>query len=540
MWPTTDRFFVNVRSEPAEVPAAKVRSGAIRGWRAQSAFALATLAAIAWSHRDAWASLARTWYEIETYSHGPLVLLASAYLVFALRRPLIHRSPGPSWTGFVAVLGVVVIGAIGNLAGVLALQHFAALASLPAVAFAYYGAEVMRIVVFPALYLFLAVPFGEVLLPGLIAGTAAVSVSVLQAFGIPVYVEGPFINIPSGTFHVVKACSGIRYLLASVSLGAVFAYVAFRSTRRRLLFMAICILVPIVANWIRATGIILIAHWSDMRLAAGVDHLIYGWLFFGVVMLIVFLIGSRFAENLAVPGSRSVGAAPLHEEGASGAGWIVSAAFMSMAVLTTVAVSAQSTRVMDQDAPLAASQAPEMPDVESWRRTDPGVGEWSPSFPGADSIRIASYRSGAGTVDVLIARYADIHGESDVVSSNNQLFDSSAWWLTEPVRTVSILDGKRRAQEYRIGNGVTSRLVWAWYVVGDAEVHSALGAKFLRLKAALIPQSNGMARIALSAPAEPGFEAAQQALAAFLADGIDCIRMSVRPGLDVPGKCGGT
>lgn len=48
-----------------------------------------------------------------------------------------------------------------------------------------------------------------------------------------------------------------------------------------------------VAIWTRSDTF---AHLSDNRLATGVDHLVYGWVFFGVVIMVMFMIGARWSE----------------------------------------------------------------------------------------------------------------------------------------------------------------------------------------------------------------------------------------------------
>ena len=65
---------------------------------------------------------------------------------------------------------------------------------------------------------------------------------------------------------------------------------------RRLVFIALSIIVPIIANGIRAYLIVMIGHLSNNRLATGVDHVIYGWVFFGFVMMLLFWIGSQWRE----------------------------------------------------------------------------------------------------------------------------------------------------------------------------------------------------------------------------------------------------
>ncbi len=71
----------------------------------------------------------------------------------------------------------------------------------------------------------------------------------------------------------------------------------YRSLARRIAFVALSLIVPIFANGIRAYLIVMTGHLSDMSLAVGVDHLIYGWIFFGFVMMLLFWIGSIWRED---------------------------------------------------------------------------------------------------------------------------------------------------------------------------------------------------------------------------------------------------
>ena len=131
--------------------------------------------------------------------------------------------------------------------------------------------------------------------------TADFTVAALRASGIPVYREGLQFVIPSGSWSVVEACSGIRYLMASFMVGSLFAYLNYRSWRRRLAFVAVSLVVPIVANWLRAYMIVMLGHLSGNTLAVGVDHLIYGWVFFGIVIMAMFMVGARWSEPDAQP-----------------------------------------------------------------------------------------------------------------------------------------------------------------------------------------------------------------------------------------------
>src|SRR5206468_6688395 len=133
-----------------------------------------------------------------------------------------------------------------------------------------------------------------------------------------VFREGNYFTIPSGSWSVVEACSGVRYLIASFMVGTLYAYLSYRSTARRAAFIAASLVVPIVANWLRAYMIVMLGHLTNNRLAVGADHLVYGWIFFGIVMALLFWIGSRWRQDedpLPVPvhaqAMRSVGPQPV-------------------------------------------------------------------------------------------------------------------------------------------------------------------------------------------------------------------------------------
>ena len=84
--------------------------------------------------------------------------------------------------------------------------------------------------------------------------------------------------------------------MASFMVGCLFAYLNYASWRRRLIFALVSLAVPIVANWLRAYMIVMLGHYSGNQLAVGADHLVYGWVFFGIVITVVFMVGARWSD----------------------------------------------------------------------------------------------------------------------------------------------------------------------------------------------------------------------------------------------------
>ena len=100
----------------------------------------------------------------------------------------------------------------------------------------------------PLLYLYFAVPFGAFVTPVLQSFTAWFIDAGLTVLGIPHFITDMVIEVTSGTFFVAEACAGLRFLIASVAFGVFFALLNYRSPGRRAAFIAVSIVVPIVAN----------------------------------------------------------------------------------------------------------------------------------------------------------------------------------------------------------------------------------------------------------------------------------------------------
>src|SRR5260370_10879756 len=109
------------------------------------------------------------------------------------------------------------------------------------------------------------------------------------------------IEIPEGSFEVAEACAGWRFLIASTVFGCFFAVLMYRSFIRRALFVILSVAVPIAANGLRALGIIVLAHLEGSAAAVEADHVLYGWLFFTLVILILIAIGLMFAQKADQP-----------------------------------------------------------------------------------------------------------------------------------------------------------------------------------------------------------------------------------------------
>lgn len=459
-------------------------------------FAALGLVALAWcatiaTYLDSYAGIVDLWSRSDTYAHGYVVLPISAYLVWRNRANWLSLNFTAQPWALLFVAGCLLARLLGVIAGVQALEHLAAIAILPALVWGLLGSAFARANLFPLLFLLFAVPIGDFLIDPMMEFTADFTVAAIRLTGIPVYREGLFFSLPSGNWSVVKACSGIRYIIASVMLGALFSYLTYQKTYKRVLFLLFSAVVPIFANGIRAVIIVLIGHWSGMELATGVDHLIYGWVFFGIVIFIMFWIGGFFADET------TLSSVSLSKEGQASNGRIQVAVLASVCALL-IGFRAWEAGALQSSVPTHENkmQLPTM--IGAWKLDEPMLGDWEPRFHNPDQTLHGSYRLGESRVGIYVAYFPRQGKDSELVSSSNSLVGDRNRWRLADRHAVNASFGPA-TESTLIGNG-EQWLLWHWYWTPKGATGSSLRAKIYEVWAALAGEGTEGAGLTIYAP----------------------------------------
>ena len=380
----------------------------------------------------------------------------------------------------------------GNIADVQVVQQFALIGLLEAAVWTFLGIEIVRLLAFPLLFLFFCVPAGESLVPPLQRLTAVFTVNALRLSGIPSVQDGLLISTPSGDWKIAEACSGIRYLTSSVVVGVLVAGVAFRTWKRRFLFVLLSAIVPILANALRAYLIVVLAYVSNNRIATGIDHVIYGWIFFSLVtaVLIGVALAWHKAEDLDPEPSKAY-APRLGPTRSANPLWY-------MAVLVMIAVIVISTsnfvwsRIPDDPAPHTWS-AP-----GGWLSTFDPDRDWTPDLT---SISFQSYSKGAVTVSLYVASSSRNGRGVELINSSNAVGTSGLWQVVNGDYRTAIIAGRPATiAEYLITSGSQHRLVWIWYVSGSEVAAKPSQVKWIQAKSRLIGHSGPTLLFAISTP----------------------------------------
>ena len=389
------------------------------GWRPALTALLLLVGWVLFLYRDTGLAMVTIWYRSETFTHAFLVPPISLWLIWRQRHLIAAKAPQPLFSVLVLAGGVAFAWLLGDLVAINAVTQLSLVTLLVLAVPAVLGMSITRLMIFPLGFLFFAVPIGEFVMPQLMEWTADFTVMALRLSGIPVYREGLQFVIPSGNWSVVEACSGVRYLLASLTVGTLFAYLNYQSTRLRVAFMLVSLVVPVLANWMRAYIIVMLGHLSGNKLAAGVDHLIYGWVFFGVVIMLMFIVGARWAEpdKVLLPTASDVAttAAP-----ASAARlWAVAAAFALLVALPYVADRAielaETSVTVQLKAPEALGPA--------WAASAPAA-DFKPAFENPSAEINTFYANQGQAVGLYLGYYQHQDYSRKLVSSSNVLVPS--------------------------------------------------------------------------------------------------------------------
>jgi exosortase A len=296
-----------------------------------------------------------TWIESTAYNHCFLVIPIAAYLAWDRRNDLRGVAAVPMPWAALAGIPVALAWLLAERLGIMEGRQLMAITFVEVLALAVFGWRLWWMLCGPLLYLYFLVPFGAFLTPKLQDITTVFVQHGLNVLHIPAYIDGYTIEIPEGTFYIAEACAGLRFLIASIAFGCLYALLMYRSPIRRTVFIVASIIVPIIANGMRAVGIVALGHLLGSAQAAATDHVLYGWIFFSLVILLLIALGLPFredADRMAAPH------APRPVPMAPGNGQWRSAALAGGLVVVVAALSPALAAQLDRMRPPIAASIP--------------------------------------------------------------------------------------------------------------------------------------------------------------------------------------
>lgn len=478
------------------------------------------LLALFW--RDA-TDMVAIWWNSSTFNHCLLIIPILWWLVDQRKSELAKLDPQP-WALPLLWIAAAAFGwLLGDAAGVALARHAGLIMLLQGSAAVLLGPAVTRGLLFPLFYMFFLVPFGEEFVPALQTITAEICMWLLGLTGIPAHIDGIYIATPTALFRVAEACSGVKFLVAMVALGALVSNLCFKSWPRRIAFMAACIVIPIITNGLRAFATIYIAHHGNLDFAAGFDHVVFGWVFFGIVIALVMAAGWPFFDRAA--DAQAIHADQLAK--VSGTAVKPAIALGAMAAIVLLPFG-WSTYLANRASPVPSQIY--MPEVAGWTRVDyRPLHPWKPQFAKASHTLLSRYRNLQGQeVDLYIAVYDRQSEGRELVGFGQGAAGGESDWSW-----VENCDAPANARCERIGTkDQTHREVISFYRVNGTTSGSGAAIKLATLKAKLLGGDQQAVAILISAE-QKGRENPRPAIGSFLNSIRDIDKLADRmAGLD--------
>jgi len=350
----------------------------------------------------------------------------------------------------------------------------------------------------PLMFLFFLVPTGYFLVPPLQSITADIAVAGLRLARVPLFRDGYLIEIPAGSFEIAEACAGLRFLIATSAFSSLLAVVMYRGWRRRIYFIILAIAVAILANGLRAFGIIFYAHLSGSAAAAVADHILYGWLFFSIVTSLIIGLGILLAKQ-----ERREAPAPPIGISNSSPGWrALAIPVAAIFAIAGPAYAAWRNNVVSAELPLVTASPPV---AAPWQKVDTPA-DWRPVVHGADNEFLEVFKSGrSASVTRYLGLYRLRATANRLTLSDNRLADGRRWRLArQRLRRVKVAGENITVTESEIFHGSNPALVWSFYVVDDKIIAGMLEAKLYQLRATLSQKRSLGALVMLESGADTG------------------------------------
>jgi len=529
---------------PARRPAARVPA-ACWGWLLLAAAVLA----LYWPVLQA---LAQQWWDDPNYSHGFLVPLFSAFVIWERRARLRQIAPRPALAGLTVMLASLGLLFLGLLGAELYLTRISLIGVILGLLLFLRGWPLVKALAFPLAALLLMIPlpaivYNEVVFPLQLAASQLAAGTLQTCRLMPVLREGNVLILPNATLEVAEACSGIRSLLALLALSVMYGYFAERRTWVR---GVLCIAVLPIAVLSNAARVMFAAvgsrYWGD-AVVEGLPHLLSGIVLFVVATgaMIGFHVLLRAlarrpapaaaAANPETPAARPEAFPEMHPPGLRCEPlprlWRQPQPQLWLAV-ALLALAAWGTHAMrhGQAMPLRRPLQSLPLQLGGWQGTDDPLEAKVVAMAGADEYVNRIYVSGSRYYLGLYIGYYRSQATGDTIHSPKNCLPASGWQPVSSSRVdLTAPDGRRApVNAYVIERAGERQVVLYWYQSHGRVIASEYRAKFYMIADALRWNRTDGALVRIAAPVVSS-EAATRAQALRFAQQIQPWLESVIP-----------
>lgn len=461
--------------------------------------------------------LVTRWDKQEEYSHGYMIPLVTAYLIWQRRDLLRSLEFEPAWTPLGLVALGVMVSVIGEISALYVLIHFSLILIIPSMVWSLMGWRAFRYVIIPLGLLAFAVPLPYFLEATLTADLQLVSsnigVEIIRLFGIPVYAEGNVIDLGVYQLQVVEACSGLRYLYPLMGVGFIVVYLYQVEFWKRGLVFISTIPITILMNSFRIGVIGILVDNFGIGMAEGFLHYFEGWIIFiaclGILVLEMWLlnrIGRRpasFARVFAMPAGPEIDTDAVEHKSRE-----LPKPFVASLVL--IVISIVFVKVIDTRDEIIPEREPFVTFplyFDGWRGEQENLQQIV-----IDKLALTDYllnnyaRDGEPPVNFYVAYYAS-QRKGVSPHSPRVCVPGGGWSITDLERVRIELDGRDQPVNVNravIQNGMHRQIVYYWFKQRGRDIANEYLMKWYLLSDSLIINRTDGSLVRLTTPIAAG------------------------------------
>jgi len=330
--------------------------------------------------------------------------------------------------------------------------------------------------------LLFALPLWQPIQPAL-QNIATTAVQLLiSAMDIPVYVEGNRITIPNGIFEIEGGCSGIGFLLVSLSLSGYLSIYDRVGMGRAIRTLALSALVALLANWIRIYLIILVGFYEGMDHPLIADHVGFGW----IVYSVLFFPFLYYVTKTTLQPSKAQ-ALPLLPSPRISISYILLIVFLT----TFASIAAFALTLLSQTKSPAPYVLPNS--LLSFQKSAVTHSFWQPVFKSPDHVEQSIYRGASGSeIQAFTVSYLNQHQNSEVINLHNSFTGENFKVIKKTTRTVPN-DPPSNVTELILQDPLGNvSVIWYWYYIGKTRTHTESGAKIHEVLQKMLGNTNAV------------------------------------------------
>ena len=474
-----------------------VNHGSLRHNNPLTFSVLAVLFIIAFSFSETISLLINYWVSDSSYSHGPLIACISLYLFIWHHKLQLYKTKTKAMPFAIPIfMAALFIWWSGTAISIQVLQVTSLPLILLSIFYCLWGKEVLRIALFPVLFIYLSIPVWTIILSPLQNMTLWINAELISIVGIPAFIEGTNVHIPAGIFSIEHGCAGLKYFLSSLSTILLMTHLSKATIQVKFLVIALAILIALIANWTRVFLIIVIGHNSNMQHSIVNDHSNFGWLIFAIFFLPLILSCHKILLINSVKSTNT----PLNTLSTSPEESVkkhtrkqlfIAIIILALTLLTTNLLSPLKIKSTN---PSKNIQLPEI--NTNWNGPLMLHDEIElPIFYGFDEMASGIYRTNNLTAKVAVIKYQNQQQGSELIHYENNLYDEDQWDIIEHETIILVEDnnGNKNSinkKTLQSNNKKGKRHIYYWYRIGQFQTSSKIEAKLLQIPSLLNGRSD--------------------------------------------------